>query len=123
MKLISFLIYLSLVLIGHEGCSVFKSAGCAVQDGVVSAASGAVATAMVCSNQDAIKTDVDKLLGKYSLCVKDQTPKIISLCPLIAGSVVDLAFSAGVPKSWGCTGGMARDLVKQAVETACNKVL
>ncbi len=111
-----------LFLIALTGCSIFKSSVCDVGKKVVDSSSAVIATALVCKNQSAIKSDLEKMIEKVGVC-KTPTNQMLDLCTVISAGAVNLALGAGIPAAWQCEGGIAKNVLQTALEAACHKVL
>jgi len=118
-----FMFSLLAVLVMLVSCS--QTQKCDIQDKLVLGMSNAVVKNLQCSNLDAIKADIDKVVGKIGLCkaqTAGQQSPIGDLCALIVDPIVDLAVGQAIPVAWGCTGGSTKDALKVYLKEACQQL-
>lgn len=97
--------------------------GCKVQDTLVGAGTSAIAMSLKCTGTEAIKADLNKLVGKLGICKKDQTQmKMAFVCPLLVSLVKD-QLNGIVPSAWACDITATQDKIAEALTAACEKVL
>ena len=113
------LIFTFIVTFGLTSCTK-DQVGCKVESALLTGGSLGIATAMKCTNQEAIKADLAKITKNLNLCQKT-TAKFIG-CPILAGM---LAGQVGnlIPATWGCDAAATKDQMAAALTSVCEKVL
>jgi hypothetical protein len=109
---------------------IVEAVGCAVEKSAVSLISSKVSTELVCKNLDAVKADIQAIVGKANLCKKEEAPAVgvMSLgvgsviCEPVAVALVE-ATKSQIPAAWECTGGTKPEELKALVLEACSKAL
>lgn len=107
------------------GCTKENNPVCAIKNGVVSAASIAVAGGLQCVNITAVQASLNQAANKVlKMCSEEAQAQSIAgdICGALAGTVVDSLVGGVVPKEWGCTPTAATDSLKKLVLDACNKI-
>jgi hypothetical protein len=113
-----FLAFMLLLTVSACGMSACKNKPCSTMKPYVDLASNGLASALQCSNPEAVKADVFAMVEKKGWCKADQTgPVAMLVCPIVVNAMAEIGLSQ-LPASWGCKATMAQD----GLIAACNLI-
>lgn len=108
--------------VGLAGCTKTPEPVCTVAKTISSHVASEIATQLSCSNVDAIKATLDQKLVDLKVCGL-AAESIIGevICPPLIEALLTGAL-ANVPAAWGCSGGPAKEGLKDLLLVACKKI-
>lgn len=102
-------------LIVGIGIALIMSACTTVREKTVNIVAPVIADQLECSNTQAIKDDLNGMLGG-----RVETKSIGGdLCTVLSGLAVDLLANHAIPESWECKAEVLPDKLKDALAKAC----
>jgi hypothetical protein len=95
------LFILTVILVLFSSCS--KQARSDTSAVITNALSGAIVTALTCSNSDVVKADVKSVVdGWFNLKSSEEKGIVQDLCKMVIAEVVPGLIGSQIPESWGC---------------------
>lgn len=113
-----------LVISGLVGLVACNTPGCFIEQKVVDVSANFVSTSLQCSNAEAIKTDITKLISGFGICSAaekgmPQGTLANTFCKPVSETIVAFVAANGIPSSWGCSAANARILVADKLTQLC----
>lgn len=116
------LVLVGLLALGMTGCDWFKKTGCSVAKRASEVVSAEVATQLGCKNVSAIEALIEQqLVEKIKVCEIGALGVIGEVvCPPLVSGLLNGAISQ-IPAEWECSGGPAKEGLKDILLNVCKK--